>query len=98
MLVGDCIISQKISQVFENSRLFWYDISMTTITIPKRVTKGAKLVIIPRQEYERFLRFQKSDKIDSRDEALEEGLADARAGRVTPVFSSVKAFKRFLKK
>lgn len=71
---------------------------MTTITIPKRVTKGAELVIIPRQEYERFLRFQKSVQMSPREEALEEGLADARAGRITPAFSSVKAFKRFLKK
>lgn len=31
-------------------------------------------------------------------EALEEGLNDLHAGRVTPSFSSVKEFKRFLKK
>ena len=28
---------------------------MTTITIPKKIAKGADLVIIPRKEYERLL-------------------------------------------
>lgn len=28
---------------------------MTTATISKKVTKGEELVVIPRQEYERFL-------------------------------------------
>lgn len=27
---------------------------MATITIPKKITKGAELVVIPRQEYERL--------------------------------------------
>jgi hypothetical protein len=30
---------------------------MTTITIPKQITKGEELVIIPRKEYEEFLRY-----------------------------------------
>lgn len=28
---------------------------MATITIPKKITKGTDLVVIPRQEYERLL-------------------------------------------
>jgi len=33
---------------------------MTTITIPKKITKGEELVIIPRKEYKEFLRLQKA--------------------------------------
>ena len=32
---------------------------MTTITIPKKLTKGEELIIIPRKEYENFLRISK---------------------------------------
>jgi len=31
---------------------------MTTITIPKKITKGEELIIIPRKEYEGFLRYR----------------------------------------
>ena len=72
---------------------------MTTITIPKKVTRGKELVIIPREDYERFLRFQElAKKRGAVQFAIEEGLCDLRAGRMTPVFSSVKEFKRYLKK
>lgn len=32
---------------------------MATITIPKKITKGEELIIIPRREYEEFSRWQK---------------------------------------
>lgn len=36
---------------------------MDTITIPKKLTKGEELVVIPRKEYEGFLRYRlKEDK------------------------------------
>lgn len=84
--------------MFEKRHLFCYNINMITLVAPKHIARGTELVVIPRKEYERFLRFQKSVQMSPREEALEEGLADARAGRITPAFSSVKAFKRFLKK
>jgi hypothetical protein len=31
---------------------------MATITIPKKITKGEELVVIPRKDYEEFLRFR----------------------------------------
>jgi len=31
---------------------------MATITIPKEITKGEELIIIPRREYEEFLRYR----------------------------------------
>ncbi len=30
---------------------------MVTVTIPKNITKGEELVVIPRREYEKFLAF-----------------------------------------
>lgn len=35
---------------------------MSTITIPKTITKGDELIIVPRKEYEEFSRWQKSVK------------------------------------
>ena len=32
---------------------------MTTITIPKKITKGEELIIIPRKEYEEYLELRK---------------------------------------
>jgi len=32
---------------------------MATITIPKKLTKGEELVVIPRKDYEEFLRLRK---------------------------------------
>lgn len=32
---------------------------MPVITIPRKITKGAELVVIPRREYEEFLRLRK---------------------------------------
>lgn len=35
---------------------------MTTITIPKNLTKGEELVILPRKEYEEFLELKEKRK------------------------------------
>ena len=32
---------------------------MTTITIPKKITKGEELIVISRREYEEFLKLRK---------------------------------------
>lgn len=32
---------------------------MTTVTIPKKITKGEELVIIPRKDYEKLLELKK---------------------------------------
>lgn len=70
---------------------------VTIITIPKKVTEGEELVVISKKEYERFLQTKKTGKTAVK-EAIDEGLRDLRAGRVTPAFSSIKEFKRYLKK
>lgn len=35
---------------------------MSTITIPKKLTKGEELVVIPRKEYDEFSQWQKTVK------------------------------------
>ncbi|MBI3273618.1 MAG: hypothetical protein HYZ69_00585 [Candidatus Colwellbacteria bacterium] len=62
---------------------------MNTVTIPRNITRGEELVIIPRKEYETFLRSEKSKK-SLTDLAIEDGLRDIRERRVSPVFSSAK--------
>lgn len=74
---------------------------MTTLTIPKEMMRrNDNLVIIPKEDYERFLRLERLDKKTKgpTELAIEEGLRDLRAGRITPPFSSIKEFKLFLKK
>lgn len=57
---------------------------MVTITIPKKVTKGEELVVIPRKVYEKLL-----FKIElNRD--LEKALEDVRKGRLIGPFSTAK--------
>lgn len=60
---------------------------MTTVTIPKKITKGEELIIVPRKEYEELLSFKKrvsksqawfwtkewQEKEKEADEALKKG-------------------------
>jgi len=68
---------------------------MVIVTIPKKITKGEELVVIPRKEYERVLRiFKKERKTRTQfDRDLEKALKDAKAGRLFGPFKSVKEFK-----
>lgn len=36
---------------------------MNTVTIPKEITRGEDLVVMPRKDYEKFLGWQKTTKI-----------------------------------
>ena len=68
---------------------------MNTITIPRNITRGEELVLIPRKEYETFLRTKKSKKSPT-DVALDEGFRDICEGRVSPTFNSAKAAIQYL--
>jgi len=72
---------------------------MITITIPKKITKGEELVVIPRKEYERVLRiFKKEKKTRTQlDRDLEKALEDVKAGRLFGPFKNVKEFKNAIK-
>ncbi len=68
---------------------------MATITIPKELIRERDLVVIPRKEYEEFLRVRKEGKTAVKN-AVNEGLRDLNEGRVSPIFSSAKAAIRHL--
>ncbi len=69
---------------------------MNTITIPKQITKGEELIIIPRKEYEEFL-ILKSKKKAKINIDLEEALEDVRNGRLIGPFASIREGLRALK-
>ncbi|MDO8524026.1 MAG: hypothetical protein Q7R99_00170 [bacterium] len=73
---------------------------MTTISVPKKFTKGEELVIISRSNYERLLGISKRRKVKvekSLDEHLEEAMKDVLAGRVIGPFSNLKEGLQALK-
>jgi hypothetical protein len=73
---------------------------MATLTIPKKITKGEELVIIPRKDYERFLHIlKKKEKIRSQlDRELDEALEDVKAGRLLGPFETVREFKKAIRR
>ncbi|MBU2545238.1 hypothetical protein KKC65_02190 [Patescibacteria group bacterium] len=60
---------------------------MSTVTIPKKITKGEELIILPRREYEKLLKFPEEKKVDPE---LEKALEDVRQGRVIGPFVNSK--------
>lgn len=74
---------------------------MVTVTIPKQITKGEELVVIPKKLYEQFIRVlkQKSSvsSVGKLDTGLKEALEDVEAGRVIGPFSSLSEGLRVLK-
>lgn len=75
---------------------------MTAIAIPKELTKGEELVVIPKKLYEKFLSLIESRsgtssqhvKLDNR---LLEALGDVKAGRVLGPFTTLEEGLRVLK-
>jgi len=57
---------------------------MATLTIPKKITKGEELVVIPRKEYEKLL-----FKIEL-DRDLEKALEEVKQGKLIGSFRSAK--------
>ncbi|MBI4993568.1 hypothetical protein HZC33_01230 [Candidatus Wolfebacteria bacterium] len=51
---------------------------MNTITIPKNLTRGAELVIIPRDEYEEYLQLRKIISVVKMTSAQKRDLEQAR--------------------
>lgn len=68
---------------------------MVTVTIPKKITKGDELVIIPRKEFEKLLRPVKKKKLDP---DLAKALADVKAGRLIGPFKNVEEFKKAIER
>lgn len=71
---------------------------MTTITIPKNLTQRGELVLIPRKEYERFLRVQKDKAFyEELDRDLDKAIQDYKKGKYYGPFKTAKEGIRFLK-
>jgi hypothetical protein len=68
---------------------------MTTITIPRKITKGEELIIIPRRDYERFLNvFKKQVELEG---GLKRAIAEVRRGEIIGPFSNAKDLLKSLK-
>lgn len=77
---------------------------MTTLTIPKRITNGKDLVILPREEYEELLNFKKAISKDQSwfwtkewQKKEREADEDIKKGRVYGPFSNAKDLIKSLK-
>lgn len=73
---------------------------MVTVSIPKEITKGEELVIIPKKLYEKFmhaLKLKTKTEVLS-DKNLLEALEDVKKGKVEGPFSSINDGLKFLKK
>ena len=73
---------------------------MTTLTIPKEMTRKGDLVIIPRREYEKILDLgkRKVQPISELDKGLEEALKEVKEGKTIGPFETVEEMIKSLKK
>lgn len=72
---------------------------MTIITIPKRVTNGKELIIIPKKDWERILRIAKRKTYQAElEKGLDEALEEVRKGKIKGPFSNVDDLIRDLEK
>lgn len=69
---------------------------MTTITIPKKITKGEELVIIPKKEYEEFSSWRKMVKIFIPTEVQKRDLKKAREDYKKGNYFKIDELKRKL--
>lgn len=73
---------------------------MTVTTIPKELTKKGELVVIPRREYEEYLRFRITEIRRSKakiDAGLRKSLEELRQGKAVGPFGSAKDLMKSLK-
>ena len=70
---------------------------MTTVTIPKKLTKGEDLVVIPRKKYEEFLRVFEKRGYSRLDRDLDKAIMEYREGKFFGPFRTAKDGVKFLK-
>ena len=68
---------------------------MVTITIPKKITKGEELIIIPRKEYEKFLELEKIEEFQPAA-SHKKALIRARKNRKSGKFLTLDELKNKL--
>lgn len=73
---------------------------MSVITIPKELTRGEELVVIPRRIYDDVLRFWKAipkTKISPLEKRLQQALQEVQSGKTIGPFSTLAEGLRVLK-
>jgi len=65
---------------------------MTTITIPKKITNGKELIIVPKKDWERLFKIAKMRVSQLElERGLKEALEDVKAGRLLGPFEPWKS-------
>jgi len=64
---------------------------MVTITIPKKITKGKELIIVPKEEWEKILKLAKKKIAQLElERGLEEALKEVEKGEIVGPFEKVE--------
>ena len=64
---------------------------MVTITIPKKITNGKELIIVPKKDWEKLLKIVKRKIYQAElEKGLKEALEEVKRGRVIGPFSTAK--------
>jgi hypothetical protein len=64
---------------------------MVTITIPKKITKGKELIIVPKEEWEKILKLAKKKIAQLElERGLEEALKEVERGEIVGPFEKVE--------
>jgi len=69
------------------------------VIIPKKVTNGRELIIVPRKDWEKLQKIarMKVSQLEL-ERGLKEALEDVRAGRLLGPFETVEEFKKAIRR
>jgi len=72
---------------------------MVTITIPKKITNGKELIVVPKKDWEKLLKIVKRKVYQAElEKGLEEALREVKAGKVIGPFSKAEDLIKSLEK
>lgn len=72
---------------------------MAIITIPKKITKGKELIIVPKKDWERICKIAKRKTSQAKlEKGLEEALEEVRTGKIIGPFNTAEDLIRSLRK
>ena len=72
---------------------------MATITIPKRITNGKELIVVPKKDWEKLWKIAKRKVYQTElEKGLKEALKEVKQGKVIGPFSKVEDLIKSLEK
>lgn len=72
---------------------------MVTVTIPKKVTNGKELIVVPKEDWERLLKIVKRKTYQMElEKGIKESLEEVKAGKVIGPFSKAEDLIKALEK